>query len=195
MIERLIMAGAGGQGMMLLGKLLAQILMEEGRHVSYFPSYGAEVRGGSAHCHVIYSDEPVHSPIVERADTLVLMNQPSYDRFRGRLVPGGLLLVNSSLIAEDEPNDGATVLRAPVTEAANELGNVKVANIIMLGMYNGVRRFAPSQAVLSALDRVLSGGKAELREVNHRAYRKGEELVAEAPGDRGRAAKPEPADA
>ena len=180
MIERLIMAGAGGQGMMLLGKLLAQIMMEEGRHVSYFPSYGAEVRGGSAHCHVIYSDEPVHSPIVERANTLVLMNQPSYDRFRARLAPGGLLLLNASLVTEQAATDGGRVLRAPVTEAANDLGNVKVANIVMLGLYNGVRRFAPADTVLSALDRALSGGKAELREVNHRAYRKGEELAAQA---------------
>lgn len=178
MIERVIMAGAGGQGMMLLGKLVAQIMMDEGRHVSYFPSYGAEVRGGSAHCHVIYSDEPVHSPIVERADTLVLMNQPSYDRFRARLAPGGLLLLNESLVKAGDAGDGARVLSVPVTEVASELGNVRVANIVVLGLYNGVRRFAPPEAALSALDRALSGGKAKLREVNHRAYRKGEELAA-----------------
>lgn len=179
MTERIIMAGAGGQGMMLAGKLFAQVLMEQGQEVSYFPSYGAEVRGGSAHCHVVRSDEAIHSPIVERADTLILMNQPSYDKFRGRLADGGLLLVNSSMVAEDPRNgeSGDTVVLVPATEAASELGAVKVANVLILGAYHRVREFAPAEAVLSVLDRFLSGGKAALRDVNHRAFLKGRELA------------------
>jgi 2-oxoglutarate ferredoxin oxidoreductase subunit gamma len=176
MIERAILAGWGGQGMMMMGKLLAWAAMQEGLEVTYFPSYGAEVRGGTAHCHVVLSSEPIHSPIVETADTLVLMNQESYEKFRRQLRPDGLLLLDASLI-EDHEGNAPHVLRIPASAAANELGSVRVANTVMLGAYNAVRRFTPAERMLEAVDHALAGPKAALREINHRAYRRGEEAA------------------
>ena len=180
MTERAIMAGWGGQGMMTLGKLLAWIMMEEGKQVTYFPSYGAEVRGGTAHCHLVLSDEPIHSPIVETADSLIVMNQPSYEKFRERLRPGGLLVLNTSLVEADEERD-AEAMRVPASDAANQLGNVRAGNMVVLGAYNYIRKITSAEKVFGALDRMLTGRKAVLREVNRRAFLRGEEIAAEGP--------------
>ncbi len=180
MTERVIMAGFGGQGMMMLGKLFAAVAMREGAEVTFFPSYGAEVRGGTAHCHVVVSDEPIYSAIIERADTLIIMNQPSYDKFRPRLRPDGLLLINASMA---EPNSAlerdsqVTCLLIPATDAANKLGNVRVANVVMLGAYSAMRPVLPSEAIVAGLEAQLSGPKAHLLEVNRKAFRRGAELA------------------
>ena len=139
MLERVIMAGFGGQGMMFIGKLLAQAGMEEGFNVTYFPSYGAEVRGGTAHCHVAISDQPIYSPIVEEADALIIMNQPSYRKFRPCLKPDGLLILNSSMVEVKEEAD-AEVVAVPATELADEMGGVRVGNVIMLALYNEIKK-------------------------------------------------------
>ena len=138
MTEQVIMAGFGGQGVMLIGKTYAGSAMHAGKEVTFFPSYGAEVRGGTAHCHIIVSDGPIYSPMVELADSLIIMNQPSYEKFRQRLRPEGLLLLNSSMAQMDKAREAesqALALAIPATELANELGNVRVANVIMLGVY------------------------------------------------------------
>ncbi|NLF30226.1 MAG: 2-oxoacid:ferredoxin oxidoreductase subunit gamma [Planctomycetes bacterium] len=176
MTERAILAGWGGQGMMTLGKLLAWTLMQEGKEVTYFPSYGAEVRGGTAHCHVVLSDRPIHSPIVESADTLIVMNQPSYERFRPSLRPGGLLVLNRSLI-EVRSEEGVDLLAVPASEIADELGNIRVANTVMLGAYNQVRGLTTAEKLQAALDRQLSGSKAALLDVNRRALAQGAEFA------------------
>jgi len=173
MTERMIMAGWGGQGLMTLGKLVANIMMDQGRHVTYFPSYGAEVRGGTAHCQVIFSDEPIYSPIVERADTLLIMNQPSYERFRPRIVPGGLLVLNASMVADEAPHEGITVVRVPATDLANELGNIRVGNMIMLGAYRAVRDVLPEEAIRAHLAGVFTGARADMVDLNMEAIRRG----------------------
>ena len=99
MNHRIIFAGSGGQGLLTVGKLLAQCSMEEGRHVTCFPSYGSEVRGGTSHCHVIVSDEEIYSPLVEDATALMIMNQPSLERFGPQLIRPGLLVLNTSMAA------------------------------------------------------------------------------------------------
>ena len=181
MIERVIMAGFGGQGMMLIGKLLASAAMKDGREVTFFPSYGAEVRGGTAHSHVVISTEPIYSPIVEEADTLIIMNQPSYEKFRPRLKPDGLLILNSSMLAAKDEGD-AEVIAVPVTELADELGSVRVGNVIMLGLYNEIKKIFPSDAVFSEVEKVMTGRKAKLLDLNRRAWAKGRELAAGARG-------------
>ncbi len=180
MTERAILAGFGGQGMMLLGKLCVQAGMESGFEVTFFPSYGAEVRGGTAHCHVIVDDEPIHSPMVETADTVIVMSQQSYEKFRKRLRPDGLLLVNSSMVEPDpavESEHPAQLVSIPATDLAHELGNVRVANTVMLGAWCALRPILKPEALLSVLDRSLSGAKAHLIEVNRQAFRKGVEQV------------------
>jgi 2-oxoglutarate ferredoxin oxidoreductase subunit gamma len=181
-IERTIMAGFGGQGMMLMGKVYAAAAMTEGKEVTFFPSYGAEVRGGTAHCHVIISADDIYAPIVEVADSLVIMNQPSYTKFRPRLKEGGLLMVNTSLTALDpavEDGSSIRILAVPVTEIANELGNVRVANTIMLGACTALRPILRPEAVLSALEKTLTGVKAHLIDINRIAFSKGIELAAQ----------------
>ena len=181
MTERVIMAGFGGQGMMLLGRLLAGVAMNEGMEVTFFPSYGAEVRGGTAHCHVVMSDEPIFSPVVEQADTLIIMNQLSYDKFRPRLRPNGRLLINSSMaetVGAVEDGAPAACLPVPATETANELGNVRVANVVMLGAYTTLWNCLPSAAVMRGLEAELGGRKAHLLALNRRAFERGAQLAA-----------------
>ena len=180
MTERIIVAGFGGQGIMTIGKLLGQVATSAGRHVTYIPAYGPEVRGGTAHCEVVLSDEPIPSPLVEQADTLIIMNQLSYDKFRPVLKPDGVTLLNSSL-AKPEPGDKRSLL-IPATEAANELGNVRVTNLVALGAYAQLRGGVPLEAVMGLLSKELSGSRAHLLEVNRQAFLKGQELLKKALG-------------
>ena len=194
MIERIIMAGSGGQGLMTLGKLVATVTMQQGLHVTYFPSYGAEVRGGTANCQVVLSDQEVYSPIVERADTLILMNQPSYERFRDMLAPDGLMVLNSSMIADGatgaarplqavqgcslqsgEPAQRAAIVRVRATDIANDLGDLRVGNMVMLGAYSAVRDLVPQEAVAEYLREAFGERKAALVDLNLAAFRAGRE--------------------
>ena len=180
MTERIIIAGSGGQGIITLGKLIAGVAMRQGKEVTFFPSYGAEVRGGTAHCHVIISDEAIYSPIVAEADTLLIMNQLSYQKFRPCLVCGGLLLINSTITVPDdalERDFSATLLSAPVTEKANELGDVRVANMVMLGLYAAVKDVLPSSALIAGLESTRTGRMAQFLDINLRAFRAGEALA------------------
>ncbi len=173
MQERMIIAGYGGQGVMLLGKLLAQAAMEAGRKVTYLPAYGTEVRGGTANCHVVFSDSDIYSPVVERPTTLVVMNQASYDRFSPQLARGGSLFINSSLV--DSRAGRGQAYYIPATATAAELGAVQVANTVILGALNKVKRLFPRKLILKLLKQTLES-KQELLELNRRALKRGEEL-------------------
>jgi len=176
MEERMIFAGAGGQGLMTLGKVLAQAAMEAGLEVTWYPSYGAEVRGGTAHCHVVVADGEIYSPLVERASVLVIMNEPSLKRFGARLADDGLLVLNTSL-AEKPASSNGTVIAVKATDVANELRDIRVANMVMLGALNGVRRIVADEYVEKALASFLRGRKA-LMDLNLEAYARGCECVA-----------------
>ena len=178
MTERIIIAGFGGQGVMTIGKMLAQVATGRGLQVTFIPAYGPEVRGGTAHCEVVLSDEPIPSPLVEQADTLIILNQPSYDKFRPHLKPDGLVLLNSSM-AQPDPGDKRSLL-IPATEAANDLGNVRVTNLVALGAYVQVRGGVPLEAVMGVLGKELTGSRAHLLEVNRQAFLKGQELARKA---------------
>lgn len=163
---------------MFIGKLLAQLMMEEGYRITYFPSYGAEVRGGTANCHIIISTNEIYSPVVEEADSLIIMNQPSYRKFVGRLKEGGIAFLNSSMVEAEEHSNRRFIL-VPATDIASELGDVRVGNVVMLGVYNAVRGFLPDEKVLQYLGKVLAGRKAELLPLNEKAYRRGKEIGRE----------------
>jgi len=168
-----LFAGFGGQGMMLLGKLLAQAMMHEGKYVTYFPSYGSEVRGGTAHCHVIFSSEEIASPFVEVADSVVVMNQPSYEKFKGRVRRGGLLLINSTMAKATTLPLRVRLVRVPATKIAKELGNILTANMVMLGVYIGIKQVLPAERLLELLRGVMTGRKAALFDLNHQAFERG----------------------
>ena len=173
MLERVIIAGFGGQGIISLGKLYASLAAERFEHVTFFPSYGAEVRGGTANCSVILSDEEIASPLVEDADTLIIMNQMSADRFGPRLLAGGLVVLNSSLVSA---NDFAAPVEVPATEVADQLGDVRAANIVMFGAYLKRRPLLEFANVAAAVKEAFGKRKPALGKLNAEALKRGYEL-------------------
>ena len=133
MLKQFIFAGFGGQGMLLIGKFLAMACMLDGKHVSWLPSYGPEMRGGTANCSVNISDEEVASPIVDEADVVVAMNLPSLDKFESAVKPGGVLVINSSIIERKSTRDDITVVYCDALHIAEAVGNPKGANVAILG--------------------------------------------------------------
>jgi len=177
MSEKVILAGLGGQGMMLLGRLIAQALMIEGKNVTFFPSYGTEVRGGTAYYHLIVSEEEIFSPVIEEADALIMMNMPSYLKFKDFLKPDSMLFLNSSMVDKIDNEMNVDVFRIPATKIANSIGNVVASNMVMLGAYNEVKNLVSIPVFLSCLKNVLKGRKEPFYEVNKLAIEKGAEFV------------------
>lgn len=177
MQERVIMAGFGGQGIMSMGQLLTYAGMIEGKHVSWLPSYGPEMRGGTANCNVTVSDDPVGSPIVTEATAAIVMNLPSLDKFESDIVEKGNLLINSSLIEKKAEREDIDVYYIPANDIANELGNSKVANMIMLGAYLELTKAVKRESILEALKKVFGERKAHLLPLNEKALDRGAEEV------------------
>lgn len=173
MHEEIIIAGFGGQGILFSGKLLCQAGLYSGLNVTYLPSYGAEVRGGTAHCHVVLSSKPIASPVVVNPTVLVMMNEPSLKKFEGRLIPSGLLIFNSSLINLKPIRTDTEILSLPATDMANDLGNVRVANMIMLGGYLAQKEVLSKGSVIKSLPIILSSGKESLIDINIKAIELG----------------------
>ncbi|MDQ7780477.1 MAG: 2-oxoacid:acceptor oxidoreductase family protein [Planctomycetota bacterium] len=178
MLEKMILAGFGGQGIMLLGKLLCTTFMEEGMHVTWIPSYGAEQRGGTANCHVIVSSKPVGSPMVEHATTVLVMNQPSFEKFKARLVPGGTLFVNTSLIKIEGVPENVKVVEIPATDTASKLGDVRLANMIVLGAMMKHKNWLSAEKFSTGLKAYLPGKKAAMLDLNRKAIQAGIEIAA-----------------
>ncbi len=173
MLEQNIFAGFGGQGVLLMGQLLAYAGMLEDKEVSWLPSYGPEMRGGTANCSVVVSDSPVASPIVTMATTVVAMNRPSLDKFEDSVLPGGKLFINSSIIDKKPERSDIEVYYVPCNEIAEELGNPRVANMVMLGAYIEKTKCVDFESVLQALLYKLGEKKAHLIPLNREALNKG----------------------
>ena len=172
-----IMAGFGGQGILLIGKMLAYAGMHEGKEVSWLPSYGPEMRGGTCNCTVVVSDKPVGSPVIRSPRAVVAMNLPSLEKFEPDVRSGGLLLINSSLIDRGAERDDLTVIEVPANEMATELGNPRGANMVALGAYLG----ATDAVALEEIENVIRetfAAKPAVIEVNIEALHKGYELGA-----------------
>ena len=134
----LLVAGFGGQGVMTLGKFLAMATCDfTDKHVTFFPSYGAQQRGGTANCYVVISDDLIGTPMGDKVDYLIVMNEPSARTFLDNLKPGGVVFVNSSIVKDNIPRDDITIIRAPVTELALKIGDARILNVIMLGVFVG----------------------------------------------------------
>lgn len=164
---------------MLLGKVIATVAMQENKHVTWLPSYGAEVRGGTAHCAVIISDEEIGSPWVDKADTLIAMNEPSLKRFKPRLKNKGLLIANSSMVARPNKVKGAKVVARRFTDEAVELGNIKVANTVALGCFIAENKIIRLKSALEAIRKMAPSDRPDLVEINSRALSAGFELARE----------------
>ena len=181
--DEILCAGFGGQGIMLFGKLLTFAGMREGRFVTYLPSYGAEVRGGTAHCSVIISSGEIASPVVTTPSIAVIMNQPSLVKFESRVKPGGLMLVNSTLVLSETQRTDIEMLSIPATQAADDLGTVRCANIVMLGCLIARSGIVNAETVDEGLEKTFAR-KPELLETNRKALIKGRELFEEATDNR-----------
>ena len=178
-----IIAGFGGQGVLLIGKMLAYAGMADGKEVSWLPSYGPEMRGGTCNCTVVISDRPVGSPVVERPRAAMVLNLPSLDKFESTVKPGGLLVINSSLINRGSSRSDLQVILVPANEIAMELGNPRGANMVALGAFLGATHAVSLEAV-DTLIRDTFAGKPKVIEVNLTALRRGYEI-----GERQLAAK------
>lgn len=171
-------AGFGGQGVLLLGQMLAHAGMLEGRHVTWLPSYGPEMRGGTANCSVVISDEEVGSPLVLEPHSLLALNRPSLEKFESWLSQGGLLLFNSSLADRDPVRDDLEAIGIPATQVAEKLGNPRVANMVMLGAFAACSRIVKKESLLLGLEKVLPARRHDLIPLNREAIESGARAVA-----------------
>jgi len=171
-----IMAGHGGQGILFMGMLLSHAAMTEGVNVTFFPSYGAEMRGGTANCTVIISKNEIGSPVSKSPDFAIIMNRPSLGRFLPRVKVGGMVFINSSLVSEEIERDDLRVIKVPATDIADKIGNIKVANAVALGSFIKHTQIVSLDSVIDGLSTVLEGSKKNLLDVNKKALEKGAEL-------------------
>lgn len=179
MVEEIIIAGFGGQGVLSLGMTLAYAGMIEGREISWMPSYGPEMRGGTANCMTILSSTKISSPILSEFDTAILLNQPSMDKFAARVKPGGILLYESATILQPTTRNDIDLIGIPATIEALKMKNERVMNMIMLGAYLHLRPVVEIDSVLEALKKVLPAKYHHMLPLNEQAILKGEELIHE----------------
>ena len=175
MLLKTIFAGFGGQGVLSMGLTLVQAAMSEGKNVTYLPSYGPEIRGGTANCTVAISDEDIASPVASSPEFIVVMNQPSLVRFQNQIQSGGLLFVNSSLVEAEISRGDIEVVSVPANSIAEELGSPRSANIVMLGAFIKKSNLVSVPSVIEALKTTLKN-RQELIDVNKRALTAGYEL-------------------
>ncbi len=173
MREEIICAGFGGQGIMLLGKVMALAALKENRHLTWIPSYGAAMRGGAAFCMVVIADKEIASPYVDRCDTLFVFNQPSWDKFKSKVRKDGLVLLNSTLIKDKSLPKDLRVSKIPFTEIAASLGDVRVANMIALGAFLKEKDILKRKTVFETFLEIVPKDKLHLLEINKKAIEKG----------------------
>lgn len=179
MLQEILLAGFGGQGVMSMGQLLAYAGMIEDKHVSWIPSYGPEMRGGTANCSVVLSDSPISSPVISEPNTLMVLNRPSLEKFEKNLRAGGLLLMNSSLIDIAPQRQDIQVVQIPSDDLANEkFGNTRVANMIILGAYLELTHAVSLESVEKALKKVLPEYRHNLIPINREALEFGAQKFA-----------------
>lgn len=173
MTHEVIMAGFGGQGVMAMGKILVEAALKEGKNVSWLPSYGPEMRGGTANCNVIISEEQIGAPTVTEATAALILNRPSLDKYEKDVVPGGALLINSSLIDKKATRTDIKVHYIPANDIANELGTGKIANMVMLGAYLAVSGAAKQDTIMEIITEIFGEKKASVIPVNKEALVRG----------------------
>jgi len=178
MHQEIIISGFGGQGALFAGQLLAYAAVEAGKHVTWIPSYGPEMRGGTAHCTVVVSDEPIGSPLVRHPTSAIALNLPSFEKYEALIRPDGLLVYNRSLIAATPGRADIRYVAVPANVIAEELGNVRQANVVLLGAYLAVTGLLPLKSVETALDNHLSERQRSFLASNKEALRRGAAGVA-----------------
>ena len=177
MLEEILIAGSGGQGIMLMGQLLAYGGLYEGLEVTFFPSYGPEMRGGTANCTVVISDQRIGSPVRNTFTALMAMNKASLTRFEDRVNSGGIVAYNETLIEMSLEREDVRLLAVPANRIASELGNPQVANMVAVGALAGALGTVSHGSLSKALDRVIPGHRRHLIPINEKAIKKGMEAI------------------
>jgi 2-oxoglutarate ferredoxin oxidoreductase subunit gamma len=170
-----VIAGFGGQGVLFTGKVMAYAGLDSGQNVTWLPSYGPEMRGGTANCTVVISDDEIGSPQVMNPRAAIVMNQPSLDKYEDLVAPGGYLVVNTTMVNRKVTRDDINVIELPGTDLAEELGDKRLTNSIMLGALAAKADFLDMKSVEKGIAKSLSEGKQSLLELNLKALKKGAE--------------------
>lgn len=176
MYQDVVIAGFGGQGVLVAGKLLAYAGMLEGKRVTWFPSYGAEIRGGTANCTVIISSEEIGSPVVQNPSAMLIFNEASFKKFEQRIKSGGQLFLNTSLVHERPTRTDITRIEVKANDIAENLGDIRISNMVMLGALLGKTGVVSLDSVLSALKQVLPARRHSLIPLNENALKRGAEV-------------------
>ena len=176
MQTEIVLSGFGGQGILFAGQLLAYSALDMDKHVTWFPSYGPEMRGGTAHCVVIISDDEIGAPIVKNPEAVIVMNIPSLDRYESLVKPGGVLVVNTSLVNRNPEREDIQVVLVPANEIAEEFGNQRLANMILLGALLDRLDVLSIEQVGEGLKGHIPAHRRNLLDANIEALRRGAEL-------------------
>lgn len=173
MKREIILSGFGGQGVMSIGKNLAEAGVAEGFEVSWVPSYGPEMRGGTANCTVILSDETIGAPMTETPSEIIVMNRPSLAKFEPTVTPGGTVFINSSIVPDRVSRSDVKAVYVPCDEIADKLGNSKVSNMVMLGAYIAATKALKQETIEAMIEEMFAGKKAGLIPLNLEALKQG----------------------
>lgn len=176
MQTEVIMSGFGGQGLMMIGKLLAYAGLDEGKEVTWLPSYGPEMRGGTANCTVVVGDQPIGSPLISSPKAAIVMNQPSLEKFAPTLRENGILVVNSSMIPVNSNRDDLRSFRIKANDIALELGNRRSANLVMLGAFIGLDEVVAHKTIVKAIEKAFAK-KKQFIDVNRKTFLEGYKLA------------------
>jgi 2-oxoglutarate ferredoxin oxidoreductase subunit gamma len=180
MYQDVMIAGFGGQGVLVAGKLLAYAGMLEGKHVTWYPSYGAEIRGGTANCTVIIASEEIGSPVVQHPSAMLIFNEASFKKFETRIKQGGYLFLNTSLVQAPANRFDITRIEVRANDIAEELGDIRVSNMVMLGAFLKKTGVVTLDSVLSALKQVLPARRHSLIPLNENALKRGADVCVNA---------------
>jgi 2-oxoglutarate ferredoxin oxidoreductase subunit gamma len=172
-----VIAGFGGQGVLFAGQVLAYAAMDQDQHVTWIPSYGPEMRGGTANCTVIISDEPIGAPLVDRPDVAIVLNAPSFEKYEPLVKPGGLLIVNSAIIDARTTRDDIEVIYVPANHIAAEVGSVKMLNMVVIGALLGMQPMFTIEQLATTLREHLPASKQHMLDANIDVLRRGFEAA------------------
>jgi 2-oxoglutarate ferredoxin oxidoreductase subunit gamma len=182
MVKKTVFAGFGGQGVLMMGYVFAVAVMNDGLYVTYLPSYGAEVRGGTANCTVVVSDEEIASPVASFPDYAVVLNKPSMIKYEGMMSAGGVMMINSSLVDMEPSRTDIEVVRVPINEMAVNLGSERTLNMIMLGAFVAKTGLTSLESIMGGLTEMVRGKDASVMEMNRRGLEMGANVVLQGTG-------------
>jgi len=176
-MKKTVFAGFGGQGVLMMGYAFAMAVMNDGKHITYLPAYGAEMRGGTANCTVAVSDEEIFSPVASAPDYAVILSNPSLIKYESMINNGGTVFINSSLVTKEVSRDDILIVKVPAGDMARKLRNERISNMIMLGAFVSGSQLTSMESILDALAEITKGKKATLMKSNKKGLDAGAEYV------------------